>query len=206
MLVAPLASADVDEIVDAFSDAFHDYPVMRFVLLPDGDGHYDIRLRRLVELFVSGRAHRNDPMFGLRDPSGTLIGAATMTRPTSAEPPASFLALRDSIWSELGPGARARYEAFSSATQQFTIPSPHHHLNMIGVRRAFQGRGLARVLLAGAHDLARSDPDSSGVTLTTELPANVRLYEHFGYRVYGHARVGLGLETWTLYRAHSTRP
>ena len=39
-----------------------------------------------------------------------------------------------------------------------------------------------------------------GVTLTTEDPSNVPLYEHFGYQVVGHARVAPGLESWGFFR------
>ena len=198
MHVSHLAFGHIPNVVDVFSDAFHDYPVMRYVLGPAEP--YDDRLRRLVELFVSGRAYRNEPMLGLRDESGALLGAATMTLPRSADPPSPFLDLREIVWRELGADARGRYDAFIAATQQFAVPEPHYHLNMIGVRRSYQGRGLARTLLEAVHEIAGTGDTSSGVTLTTEHPPNVRLYEHFGYRVRGHTRVGDGLETWTLYR------
>jgi GNAT superfamily N-acetyltransferase len=197
--VAALSSGRAPEVVAVFSDAFADYPVMRYVLGPAPS--YEPRLRRLVELFVSGRAYRGEPMLGAWDAGGALVGAATMTLPRSPDPPATFLALRESIWGDLGADARARYDAFVAATQGSAIAAPHHHLNMIGVRRAHQGQGLARALLDAVHDLAGRDRQSTGVSLTTELPANVTLYERFGYRVQGHARVAEGLETWTLFRA-----
>jgi hypothetical protein len=31
----------------------------------------------------------------------------------------------------------------------------------------------------------------------------VKLYEHFGYRVVGHKRVGPGLETWGMFQGRS---
>lgn len=198
MTVTTLSFDQVPEIVATFSDAFRDYPVMRYVL---GDAPpYEARLHRLVELFVSGRAWREEPMLGVRDAGGALLAAATMTLPEPRDPPAAFRALRESIWAELGADARARYDAFVAATEASAIAAPHHHLNMIGVRRALQGRGLARVLLGAVHDLAGRDERSTGVSLTTELPANVRLYERFGYDVRGHARVAETLETWTLFR------
>lgn len=181
-----------------FSDAFRDYPVMRHVL-----GHvdpYERRLHRLVELFVSGRAYRNEPMLGIRDSAGQLVGAATTTLPTAQDPPAAFVEVRESIWSELGADARGRYEAFIAATQQFPFSAPHYHLNMIGVRRSHQGQGLARILLDAVHTLSDDSAESSGVSLTTELPANVELYRHFGYTIHGHARVADELETWVLFR------
>jgi ribosomal protein S18 acetylase RimI-like enzyme len=201
MLATPLSFDDVAEIVAVFSDAFYDYPVMRYVLGPTLP--YDERLRRLVELFVSRRAFLGEPMLGVRDSAGTLVGVATVTLPGPEIPAAGFLALRESIWEELGAGARARYDRFTAATQRFAIESPHHYLDMIGVRRSHQGRGLARVLLEAVHELPRADERSCGVTLSTEQATNVGFYERFGYRVQGHARVDDGLETWVLFRAET---
>ena len=184
-----------------FCDAFSDYPVMRQVLGPSG--RYDARLRTLIGLFVNGRVFRKEPLLGIHDDGGGLAGAATMTLPGSPDPPATLIAHRDAVWAELGQDARARYEAFTSATQRFAIGARHHHLNMIGVRRSHQGRGLAGSLLTAVHALTDSDPDSTGTSLSTEHPPNVPMYQHFGYRVVGHARVDRGLETWVLFRERS---
>jgi GNAT superfamily N-acetyltransferase len=193
-----LSQADVPAIVAVFADAFREYPVMRHVL--GSGGAYDRRLDRLVELFVSGRAYRNEPMLGIRDADGSLVGAATTTLPAVQDPPADFVALRESIWAELGAPARAAYESFIAATQRFPFAAPHYHLNMIGVRRSHQGTGIARALLDAVHALSDASSESSGVSLSTEVPANVELYQHFGYRVHGHARVADDLETWVLFR------
>ncbi len=185
MTVSILSSAQAHDIVSVLCDAFHDYPVMRHVLGPDQP--YEERLRTLVGLFVSGRVLRNDPLLGVYEDAGLLAAVATMTRPVDPSPPAALTAHREAVWGELGREARTRYDAFSLATQQFSISAPHHHLNMIGVRRFHQGRGLARKLLEAAH-------------------GNLSLYEHFGYRVQGHARVTDTLETWTLFRPVSGPP
>jgi hypothetical protein len=44
------------------------------------------------------------------------------------------------------------------------------------------------------------DEDAQGVSLTTENPDNVPLYQHFGYRIVGTSNVGPGLTTWGFYR------
>ena len=196
-----LSFADLGEIVAVMSDAFFDYPVMRYVLGPAEP--YERRLHTLVELFVSNRAYRNDPMIGVHDETGALVGAATMTLPRPTDPPPELLPLREKLWGELGADARARYDEFVAATQRFAVSEPHYHLNMIGVRRSHHGRGLARPLLVAVHERSRTDGASSGVSLTTERAENVRLYEHFGYRVLGQARVGDSFETWTLFREQS---
>jgi len=179
-------------------DAFRAYPVMRFVLGSEGD--YGARLHSLVGLFVKRRFARGGPVLGVRDEAGELVGVATMTLPDEHEEPAAFADWREKLWIELGEDARHRYEAFVAAAKTYEPTEPHHHLNMIGVRGAHQGHGYARALLAAVHEVAAGDPGSSGVSLTTEHPPNVTLYEHFGYRVHGHARVSDELETWAMFR------
>ena len=203
MTVTTLSFDQVVEIVSVLSDAFQDYPVMRYVLGPDIPGvgaPYKVRLHRLVQLFVSARAYRSEPMMGVRDGSGALVAAAVTSLPKSSTPLPAFIALRESVWAELGAEARSRYDAYVAAANFFAAMPLHHHLNMIGVRRAQQRSGLARELLEAVHRQASEDPESTGVSLTTERPENVPLYERFGYKVVGHARVGPDLETWGLFR------
>ena len=144
-------------------------------------------------------------MMGVRDERGALVGAAIMTLPASPHPSPAFIALRESIWAELGAEARARYDAFGTGAQFFAALPPHHHLNMIGVRRAQQRLGIARELLTAVHALAKADSGSAGVSLTTERAENLPFYERFGYKVIGHARVSGELGTWGMANAHETR-
>jgi len=48
--------------------------------------------------------------------------------------------------------------------------------------------------------MSAAHPQSPGVSLSTEVPGNVPMYEHFGYRVVGSARVAPELTTWVLFR------
>lgn len=202
-MVHSLSAGHRDEIVDVFIDAFYEYPVMRWVL---GTAvAYDDRLHRLLTFFVSGRAIRGEPLLGIRTAAGMLAGAATMTRPESPEAPPAVIELREATWAVLGADARQRYETFTAATQHVAamLPERHHHLNMIGVRRALQGRGISRQLLDAVHALAEADPLSAGVSLTTEHPPNVDLYRHMGYHVVGETRVADAFTSWTLFRSRS---
>ena len=104
------------------------------------------------------------------------------------------------VWSELGKAARERYEKLGEIWQQFTIPDSHYHLNMIGVSRSHNGSGLGRLLLDAVHELSRDEPNSIGVSLTTEDPANVSLYEYFGYEIVGSAMFSPSYETWSFFR------
>ena len=203
MMVTTLSFDQVVEIVSVLSDAFQDYPVMRYVLGPDVPGvgaPYKVRLHRLVQLFVSARAYRDEPLLGIRDDSGALVAAVVMSLPKASNPLPAFIGLRESVWAELGAEARSRYDAYIAAANFFAASPPHHHLNMIGVRKAQQRRGLSRELLDAVHRLAGDDAQSTGVSLTTERPENLPFYERFGYKVVGHARLGPDLETWGLFR------
>ena len=158
-------------------------------------------MKRLVGFFLMARVLRNEPIFGV-EVDGALAGVALMSNPAGPPSPPALATLREQVWGELGTGPRSRYEAFGAATGTFEVPDPHLHLNIIAVRRARHGSGLGRRLLEVVHAVAAAD-GIQGVSLTTEREQNVRLYEHFGYRVVGHARVGDGLETWGMFRSRS---
>jgi ribosomal protein S18 acetylase RimI-like enzyme len=188
---------DPDEVVDVLCEALHDYPVMRFVLGRDRID-YERDLKTLIGLFVMSRALRGEYLFGVRGQRG-LEAAAIVSRPGTPSPPA-LAALREEVWSALGDEARTRYDAFVAACSPLEPAGPHLHLNMIGVRRGGQGSGRGRLLLDHVHAFSRDDPASAGVSLSTENPRNVALYEHVGYVVKGHTVVSRELETWALYR------
>lgn len=198
--VAPrgLGGGDVPTIVAVLCDAFADYPVMRYVLA-DAGSSYAHHLPILVRFFVMARMLRGEPMLGIGEGSA-LWGVALMSRPGSAAAPVELEGLRGALWGQLGAAARQRYEAFGAAHEPFAVRTSHFHLNMIGVRKTEQGRGLSRRLLDAVHRRSREDRDSQGVTLTTEDPAKVSFYEHFGYELRGHVRVAPELETWAFYR------
>ncbi|HSH75794.1 MAG TPA: GNAT family N-acetyltransferase [Longimicrobiales bacterium] len=193
-----LGAERAPDVVDVLCEAFFDYPVMRYVLGPAGTS-YDERLRKLVGLFVMARVLREETLLGIEGRSG-LDATAIVSRPGRQSPPA-FRELSERVWSELGATERARYESFGAACAPFQVEAPHLHLNMVGVRRRAQGRGLGRRLIERVHELSRADPHSVGVTLTTEDPRNLALYEHLGYGIVGHAVVAAELQTWGFYRA-----
>jgi len=184
-------------VVEVLSEAFHDYPVMRFVLGSDSLD-YRRRLGVLVGFFVETRVLRGEVLLGIGS-GGRLDGAAIVSDPARPSPP-EVDELRERVWGRLGPAERRRYEAFGAACAPFQVEVPHIHLNMIGVRPAARGTGLSRALVDEVHRLSREDSASKGVTLTTESPGNVSLYRHFGYETVGHAVVAPELETWGFFR------
>jgi len=197
-IVVPLAGEHTDAVVTVMYEAFYDYPVMRYVLGPEGD--YDARLLTLTHLFVMGRVLREEPRCGVFSGS-ELIAAATVSYPGAAAPQA-FRDLQKRTWSELGPDAQARYEEYAGVWNGFLPEVPHAHLNMIGTLDSTRGQGLGRLLMDHVHQLSLDTPGSEGVSLSTENPANVPMYEHVGYELIAHKRVAPELETWGMYRQH----
>lgn len=191
-----LSASELPDVIDVMADAFRDYPLMHFVLGDRGD--VAGRTRRLVELFVTRRQRRGGPMLGVFDDTGRLAGAAALTLPQEPEPPAELAAWVDQVWAELGTAEFDRYTIYAG-TWPVLEPTPHHHLNMLGMRRAYAGRGMARPLLTAVSAMAAADPVSSGVSLTTEVARNVTFYEHFGYRQVGHKQVAPHLESWGFF-------
>jgi GNAT superfamily N-acetyltransferase len=101
----------------------------------------------------------------------------------------------------LGEGARARSEALIAVWERLAVPVPQYHLNMLGVRRTRAGQGLGRRLLNAMHEMSRRDATSTGVSLSTEEPKNVFLYQHCGYEIRSHERVTDDMETRVMFRA-----
>jgi len=196
--VIPWPSNRSDEAADVLVDAFHDYPVMRYVIGEAGED-YDRRLDLLIGFFVAGRRLRGHPILGIED-GGRAVAVATITPAGELEEPLELQSLRDALWRELGAAAKGRMEALIAIWERIAVRRPHYVLNMLGVRRSHAGQGLGRRLMDAVHGMSSRDPLSTGVSLSTEDPENVPLYEHCGYRVTNHQRVSDDMETWILFR------
>lgn len=197
----PLVALDarrLDEAVEVLSDAFADYPVMRFVIGDCGTS-YAARLREMIRFFTMARLLNDDLVIGVTD-RDALIAVANISRPGDRSPSPELDPLRERLWRELGADARQRYEQLGQFWRGFAIERSHYHLNMIGVRRTRQGQGAARLLLDALHERSARASDSCGVSLTTEVAANVALYGHFGYEIAGHAVITPEMQTWGLFR------
>lgn len=195
--LVPLGRPHFDDVVDTLCAAFHEYPVMRYVLKDAGDD-YDARLRELIGWFTDARISRGWPVLGaLR--GQRMLGAANVNPPRWVPAPPEFQARERRLAECVGVAAMERLQAFEAACEPLTPHEPHYYLGMIGVRPEAQGQGLGRLLLEAVQEMSAEDGESRGVVLTTETPLNLPFYEHFGYRVVGRSRAD-ELDTWTLFR------
>jgi Rho-binding antiterminator len=196
--VERLPESRADEVVSVLTDAFTGYPVMKYVLGPEGIQHHE----RLIRMFVMARVLRAEPLLGVHEAS-SLIAAGIVSFPGPEPAPAAFVELRERTWQVLGTDAERRYAAYGDATKAFAFPPGSVHLNMIGARRSAQRRGLGRSILDAVQAMSRARPGSPGVELTTETAANVAYYESRGFQLVGHARVSPTLESWGFFRPNA---
>jgi len=201
MKVENLYKENIPEITDVLFEAFYNYPVMKYVL--GEKRNYDDRLRKAVTFFVSARALRKEPLFGIYNSENKLVAAATVTLPGEIPSPPELFKLRDKLWEEIGAEENARYENYGNVAFGLLPKEPHHHLNMIGVRNAYQGKGLARQLINAVERLVSEHPFSTGVSLNTEVKANVKFYLHLGFELLGKANVSEDVITWGFFNSRS---
>ena len=187
------------DITDVFCESFYNYPIMKYVLGEKED--YNNRLRKLIAFFVSARALRKEPMLGIYNDENKLVAAALVTLPGDIPPPEELLKQRAILWKELGSEEKARYENYGLATSRLRPKKPNHHLNMIGVIPAYQGKGLARRLIDEVEKLASEHSSSSGLSLDTEVESNVQFYLHLGYDLLGQTNVDKNVLTWGFFKA-----
>ena len=196
--IVRLPAERAPEAVAVLCEAFHDYPVMRY-FLGDLGARYDDCLSRMIGIFVSGRVKRGHPILAIEE-AGRAVAIATITLPGEHAALPEVEAALEALWAELDPEAKSRSEALIAMWKRTALPVPQYHLNMLGVLRSHAGRGLGGRLLREVHEMSRLDPGSTGVSLTTEDPKNVPLYQHCGYEIVAHDRVTDWFETWGFFR------
>jgi GNAT superfamily N-acetyltransferase len=199
MKVELLSENNTQEVISVLSEAFYDYPVKHYIL--GNKDNYKERLYRLVEFFVEARVLRKEPILGVYNPDNLLVAAAIVTLPENIPASEKLIERRKTLWQELGESEQKRYEIYRNAASALLPPQPHHHLNMIGVRYEYNGKGLARKLIDAIEKLVRAHPDSTGLSLNTETESNVKLYLHLGFSLIGHTKIDNNLETWAFFKS-----
>lgn len=92
------------------------------------------------------------------------------------------------------------YGKYSGALHRKHAPFPHWYLMSVGVADACRGLGFAGKLIRPV--LSSLDAEGLPCFLETHNPANVPLYEHFGFRVAEEGRLpGTDRPHWAMLRA-----
>jgi GNAT superfamily N-acetyltransferase len=176
--------------------AFHDYPVMRFII-GECDVEYDEKLEELIGFFVEGRLARDVPLIGLNE-GKDLLGIAVVSPPVESPEPQKFREYYSGVERRLGAHAMERMCRYNEACESTDPGYVAHYLGMIGIRPDEQGRGLGRQLMDAVKEKARTHPESTGIVLNTETESNLSFYEKVGFRQAGETDVG-SLHTWSFF-------
>lgn len=187
-----------EDAVRVLAEAFHDYPVMKFVLA-DADDTWERKLKALMRYFCERRLTTGWPLFGCVSPDGAggsheeawpLVAVAGVNDPGPfVENDAHREAWR-TLSDELGRECIDRLVYYERESDGDAPHGMYHFLGIIGVLPERQGDGHARALIE--HIIARSTahPESTGVWLSTERAENVPFYQHLGFHVHAERDIG----------------
>ena len=174
--VAPLDIRDLDAAAALFAQAF-DNDRMACLLHPDQAQRHRFHERGGKIQIERSMAYRH--VFAAYE-DGAVRGIAVWLPPgvTVRPSPPPLRRLPRVARALANPGAirllRQRQRALAKAHE-----TPSWHLAFLATDPAHQGRGIGRRLLE--HVLLRADADGTPVWLETSDPANVGLYEKFGF-------------------------
>jgi GNAT superfamily N-acetyltransferase len=88
---------------------------------------------------------------------------------------------------------------YADEVRKRLMPGRHWYLQILGVDPAYQGQGFSSCLLRPM--LARADKDGLPCFLETQAEKNVKLYEHFGFRVAEEGMIpGSNVKSWAMVR------
>ena len=193
-----LTLSDVDSAAGVISHAFIDDPLCAFML--------PFRKTRVSAMFKFFRAYgeisiKNKRVYGAGQP---LQGVAYWKFPDQADLSISFKSLGKFLpllftWYPVGLFRARAILAHIDRMHQKYAHQPHFYLDNIAVLATARGQGLSSKLIRPILELA--DAQKAIVYTDTENPANVPLYQHFGFQVMEVAKVGrTGVTVWALRR------
>ncbi|MEA3397901.1 MAG: GNAT family N-acetyltransferase, partial [Chloroflexota bacterium] len=127
------------------------------------------------------------------------LGVAVVEEPGARRAYGTGIKMLASLWRQTGPGVLLRSLRHLLRISANRPREPHHRLSLIAVQPQAQGQGYGKALLAEVHARVEAHPTSRGISLDTENPQTVPLYEHLGYHVTHQIAAG-PLTIWGMFR------
>lgn len=194
--MSPGRRADVRELAATVARAFHDDPVMMW-MLPDDSA----RARGLPRMFATmTRFHflaGGGVEVARRD---GVIGAAALWDPPGRWKQSRLEEMLMLPSFVLAFGSRMGVGQQVSETMKKTHPEePHWYLNVIGSDPSVRGAGFGQALMRSRLD--RVDDEHAPAYLESSKPENAPYYERFGFEVTGEIVLPDGGPTiWPMWR------
>ena len=199
-LIRPATSADVKTLAAILARAFYDDPPLIW-LLPDAA----TRLGRVTRMFatVIGIESLRYGGVAVACDGEKILGGAIWLPPGQRR--AGFRQQIHAVPQHARALAAAvgRAARYGRALEGAHPKEPHWYLKAIGIDPAWQGRGLASLLLRSR--LNRCDRDGQPAYLEAGKPDGVSIYERFGFRRIGNLGMPEGAPLMTaMWRAPAT--
>lgn len=199
LTIRQLNMRDADAAALLFARAFDNDRIAR-LLHPDQGQRHQFQQHGGKDQIRRAAAYRH--VFAAYE-DGAVRGVAVWVPPgvTLGPTPPPLRSVPRIVRALARPGAirfiRQRQRALAKAQK-----TPSWHLAFLATDPAHQGRGIGRRLLE--HILHRADSDGTPVWLETSDPANVGLYEKFGFAITARVEGEGALPTsWIMVRAAS---
>lgn len=193
----PAHKADVRELSRTLARAFHDDPVMIW-LMPDPDK----RTAQLSRLFATMTRHHHLGHGGVEVAGADAgIGAAALWDPPQRwqETPRAQLAMTPTFIRVFGLRSM-RGRAVQELMKSLHPEEPHWYLAVIGSDPTVRGKGFGQALMRSRLD--RCDAEYCPAYLESTKPENVPYYERFGFTVTREiALPDGGPSMWAMWRA-----
>lgn len=194
--VLPGDRAHIRELARTLAHAFHDDPVMNWMLPDDA-----ARSWGLPRMFATLTRHHFLAVGGVGVASASgVIGAAALWDPPGRWKHSGREELRMMPGFLLAMGGRTRRGMQITELMRRTHPDePHWYLAVIGSHPTVRGGGFGQALMRSGLD--RSDVEHAPAYLESSNPDNVPYYERFGFRVTGEIVLpDGGPSMWPMWR------
>lgn len=194
-------TTDEAAIVHLLTSAFADDPGMRHLCQHEHSG-YHARLSGWFRAMVRLQMANHQPLLAaIHD--NEMVMCAILTAPQTTLKPLSLMRWMGATLSHVGIQGLGRTLHHLRLISQYQPTAPHFRMEFIAVAPAHQGKGYARILLDALHTRAKQHPDAIGIWLETANPANIPLYERFGYAVERCLPMADTVEACLMFRANS---
>jgi ribosomal protein S18 acetylase RimI-like enzyme len=187
--VRPATEADIPKLSAALADAFHDDPVMNW-LVPGADRMRRFFAAELKYVYLpKGHTYTTDDVCG-----GALWAPPKRWKSTYGEMVRSVPAMLPVMGRRLVRGLRAL-----GAVEKAHPDEPHYYLGTLGTACDHQGKGVGAALLQEI--LERCDAEGIPAYLESSKEANIAYYRRHGFEVTGEVDFpGGGPRIWPMWR------
>jgi ribosomal protein S18 acetylase RimI-like enzyme len=197
MKIVDATMADVEEAAAVVATAFARDPHMAYFFGPEG-GERQLLVEEFFSVLMSARLALAMPVMVLK--TGTEIAGLVMGYDTRRPDwPVEFEHRWDRLCAKSADAADhfARNDALC---EKHKPKEPHYYLGVVGVHRAWQGKGAGRLLIDAFVERSASNSASAGVFIETANPANASWYQRLGFRLLGTEPMDENTTVWCLFK------